>query len=915
MVWWLIGTVVFAAVTIELQTSTLESWFLARSAAKLSYVLGPGPSPSIVFPRTGPADKARGYTQLPVIQKRLEERGFEVKEQVRFSPQLARLARAGISPPYRDGVAAGLQVIASDGGSLVGRERPLFGRFEDIPNLVTTAASYIEDRQLLLADENSRQNPVVNWGRLAAAGMTYAGRKVGLPMRLQGGSTLATQMEKYLHSPGGRTEGGMEKLKQMAGASLRAYREGADTRHRRQEILLDYLDSIPLGAAPGYGEVSGFMEGMNAWFGITKEQLRRDLHPSSSHDVRARAFKHAMALLCAVRAPSFYLREDRQALMDRIDLFTKLMCEEGFLDPTIAARVPRIPLQFRPDTIEMDPSRDKAAGIARVRLMELVGTAKLYDLDRMHAIARTTLDSDLQKHTDGILNCMGDSDFLHEKQLYGEHLLTQGADPRKITYTVLLFERTPMGDVLRVSTDSSGQPFDMNAGMKMELGSTAKLRTLTHYLEIIDDLYKEIAPMSASQRRRQADAARDPLTKFVAGTLVAHPDATAEEVLELALDRQYSAAPWEVFFTAGGNHVFSNFEGLDDYKVLPVREAVVRSTNLVFIRLMRDVVRYHTARLPYDADAVLADESNPVRVQMMKEIADKEARSTAKRLGRSEPIDMAWLFKSHNKAARDSRLRTRIERDAFERMVPSWRRLGFPFQHLVPSLATAIGSSADRPAALAELMGIIANGGILTQPIWLTELRVGPGTPYETVFRPSAKEPERVLAAPVADTLRNALLGVVERGTARRAAGALTESDGTPMAIGGKTGSGDNRYKKVGRGGSAISSSAYSRTAAFAFFAGDRYYGVLTASVFGKDAERFHFTSALPVSILALLAPKLNERLVPTVQALPLGNQLVTNRPHRAPGPVVPPAPERHASAWFNPLRKTSAALTPATLQ
>jgi hypothetical protein len=51
------------------------------------------------------------------------------------------------------------------------------------------------------------------------------------------------------------------------------------------------------------------------------------------------------------------------------------------------------------------------------------------------------------------------------------------------------------------------------------------------------------------------------------------------------------------------------------------------------------------------------------------------------------------------------------------------------------------------------------------------------------------------------------------------------------------------------------------RTATFVFYVGDRYYGVLTAVVLGKDAGAFRFTSALPVSVLKLLAPSLNERL------------------------------------------------------
>jgi len=41
------------------------------------------------------------------------------------------------------------------------------------------------------------------------------------------------------------------------------------------------------------------------------------------------------------------------------------------------------------------------------------------------------------------------------------------------------------------------------------------------------------------------------------------------------------------------------------------------------------------------------------------------------------------------------------------------------------------------------------------------------------------------------------------------------------------------------------------------FIMGDRYYGVLTAFVPGRDAENFKFTSALPVQILKIISPAL----------------------------------------------------------
>jgi hypothetical protein len=62
-----------------------------------------------------------------------------------------------------------------------------------------------------------------------------------------------------------------------------------------------------------------------------------------------------------------------------------------------------------------------------------------------------------------------------------------------------------------------------------------------------------------------------------------------------------------------------------------------------------------------------------------------------------------WLFRTRYKGARDSRIRTMLELDAFADLQKRWQRLGYPFEQLVPSLATAIGSSGDRPEALAEL--------------------------------------------------------------------------------------------------------------------------------------------------------------------------------------------------------------------
>ena len=217
-----------------------------------------------------------------------------------------------------------------------------------------------------------------------------------------------------------------------------------------------------------------------------------------------------------------------------------------------------------------------------------------------------------------------------------------------------------------------------------------------------------------------------------------------------------------------------------------------------------------------------------------------------------------WLFNTRFKGAQDSRIYTMLEVEAFLDIHRRWARVGYPFGHLVPSLATALGSSGDRPAALAELMGIIANNGIRQPTRRIDRLDFAVGTPYESRFASNGETGERVMAPEVAAALRNGLSEVVEGGTARRLSGAFKLADGTPLAVGGKTGTGDNRIV-LGRG--AARGVAMNRTATFVFYLGPRHFGTLTAYVMGPDAAKYRFTSALPVQILKSMGPILTPEL------------------------------------------------------
>ena len=239
----------------------------------------------------------------------------------------------------------------------------------------------------------------------------------------------------------------------------------------------------------------------------------------------------------------------------------------------------------------------------------------------------------------------------------------------------------------------------------------------------------------------------------------------------------------------------------------------------------------------------------------------------------------SWLLNPRNRKAQDLRLRIKIERDAFAHLTPYWQKLGFPFKTLVPSYASAIGSSGDRPVALAELVGILINDGVRRPSTSLTKIHFAPGTPYETVLQRKADKGEVVLRPEVARVARTAMAEVVAHGTARRLHGVFKYPDGKLITVGGKTGSGDNRIQAFNRQGAVISSRATNRTATFVFYIGERYYGVVTAYVQGREAENYKFTSALPVTILKLLASAILDQSdrrsvpVPAVLAPALDNR------------------------------------------
>ena len=956
-----------ALVVREARSSRLQARALTQLASELHFEVAPGPADAIRFPGpdAGPYDQRLGYTRLPGFIDRLQARGFTVTAQARPSARLLELQDQGLFAIYRERNQAGLLLQDCRGDPLYAERSPkrVYQRFDTVPPLLVEALLFIENRELLDPGSPLR-NPAVEWDRLAQAVVGRVLRVLDPGHPAPGGSTLATQIEKYRHSPEGRTRSMRDKLQQMASASVRAYLDGENTEARRRQIVADYLDTVPLSAQAGVGEVNGLGDGMWAWYGRDFDEVQRLLRPLDRSPgspapawlpvaaspaqallapppptlaEQALAFKQALSLLVAQRRPSYYLGKGAARLEPLTNSHLRVMAEAGVISPALrdaALPQPLALLPRAPAEEAASPLQRKLTGTARSRLSALLDVPLSYDLDRLDLTVSSSLDGAAQRAVTQRLRALRDPAAAKAAGLVGQHMLAPGDDPSRLVFSLSLYERGERANLLRVQADSSDQPFDINEGAKLDLGSTAKLRTLVTYLELVAELHGRWSGLDPEALKALPLHERDNLGRWAREHLLQATDRSLQAMTEAAMERRYSASPGEAFRTGGGLHTFVNFDREHNNRVMSVREAMRHSVNLVFIRMMRDVVYRHMHA--QDATAGVTETGTEAageaeRRRLLARFADQEGRVFLTRFYRQyrprdgtpprplpppddealaarHPLEQwlvghlrehpqatlaevlaasaaqrqeayAWLFRTRRAGAQEVRIRGLREEAAFEKILQSWQRLGYPFEALTPSYATAIGASGDRPAALAELMGILANDGIRL-PVARTEsLHFAQGTPYETrlQYRPT-EAPQRVLPSEVVHTVRRALADVVEAGTARRLHGAFKTDDGRVLQVSGKTGTGDHRFEVFGHGGRLISSRVVDRTATFAFLIGDRHYGTVVIHAHEPYAEDFRYTSGLAAQVMKWLAPV----LVPAL--------------HQGACPAPPPVPK--AAGW-----------------
>ena len=976
----------------EMETSVYQQEYFQNISKGATYSLEPGEAEVTQQAGEGPFDVSRGYSSTQRLIKSMKEDGFKVTAQARTSEAFDAITAQGFNPPYPEKLKAGLTLRDGDGKVVRAYSTPqrVWKTFKEIPEPVVQTLTFMENRELF-TPKHRTNNPVVEWDRVAHAGLMYGLSKIGANVDVPGGSTLATQLEKFRHSPHGTTDGLGDKYQQMMSASIRVYRSGSDTMQERERIALHYLNGVPFASQKGYGPVIGMRDALWAYFGVDVEQFEHAMSGKATDEEFAAVYGPVLGLVIAQRAPTTLLRKNNEELARLMRVHLPMLVEEGVITPSQSAAVTAsMPLSFKAAV----PEPDLAPMVVRKEvenldgsLAYLVGAENVYELKQRDLEVVSTIEQDAQSLAEEFLiKHMRDEEYLQNNGFYrGDYVLKEGQDVSKVNYSFTLYEATSKGNMLRVQVDTLDQPFNFNEQAKLDLGSTAKLRTLITYLVVIEELYNKHKDKTRSQLWQAESPRGDGLDLWVRRYLLNNSKHSLKGVLDEALERKYSASPYRRYFTGGGMHRFHNFKKSDNGRRYSAKRALAYSVNLPFINMMKDIsdhyqwkavdasileerehpqrevyvrrwvkgdaavflgrfwrkydgvkkedvlskvhgkdgssslaaltityrsitdeaevsqgfIDYVTAALPekdheddlpktqeewaalfaeHDATAFNWNERgyvasvHPLELWVAHEVYHNP-KMDWETLHKNSPkaVDeaYAWLYKNVDSFRVNSKIRHGLEQDAFKEITKFWQSTGYPFE-VIPTLASALGSSADRPSALSDLMGIILHGGERVAARRFSSVIFGEGTPYEVRFRLDEPKRERVFSREVAAAAREAIIGVVERGTARRASRTFMlpdpEEEGEfirdeSMVIGGKTGTGDHRQRSFNKWGHLLKEKFVSRSATFAFLVNERYFGVITINVEGEHAENYNYTSSMATEIFQQLFPKVVKKL------------------------------------------------------
>ncbi len=175
--------------------------------------------------------------------------------------------------------------------------------------------------------------------------------------------------------------------------------------------------------------------------------------------------------MIAQRRPSYYLLQGHDDLEELTNSHLRVLANANVIDKELADSAMSQRLLFKGGKapgIKQDAQTLKGINVARGRLGTLLNQ-QLYDLDRLDLTAKVSLHHELQQKVSHYLNSLASPVVAEKVGLLGEKLLS-ASNTDKVTYSFTLFEKTPGGNRVRVQTDNTDQPFDLNEGSKLGAG-------------------------------------------------------------------------------------------------------------------------------------------------------------------------------------------------------------------------------------------------------------------------------------------------------------------------------------------------------------------------------------------------------------------------------------------------------------
>ena len=625
-------TAIATGVVVEVKTSYLQSKFF-HSLAQGKTVNDP--DCKMVPPAAGPFDQDRGYANILHFREQLKANGYDI---TCGSWQDRSVLGLHLIPIYDEKIQAGLEIQDPSGKAAYKAQYPreAFTSYDSIPPVLAKSLLYVEDRAML--DEHPGEwNPAINPVRFGAAIRDQAMKKVGLSHdRGSGGSTLATQLEKFRHSPQGVTGSPKEKLRQMLTASTRAYVKTTNTTDSRKRIVMEHLDAMPLSSYPGFGPVYGYPDGMALWFGTNYQaasklmMLPEDQLSDAQLAQVAKVYRQSLSLILSIKKPTDYLLKNRDELQQRIDFYVPEFAKAGIISERLKNAVMAAKVEYadprRPDKVDRTPPAKSVQGmeVDLMRTLDIRGQFELVRTDMTgHSTVFAIVDSAVAAH----LRQLASPEKAGADGMIGFQLLPANMTD-KVVYTFTLYEKLPDGrNVIRVQADNFDGPLNLNEGVKLELGSTAKLRTLVSYLEAVAHLHDKYQGLDPAGLKTTGINPNDHITRWAIEYMAApDTDKSLDAMLEAALNRTYSGNPGETFFTAGGSHRFENFERKENFENYTVKEAFHKSVNLSFVRIMRDVMYYHMTNDMNVDPAIFDNPDSPQRILYLQKFSDMEGR-------------------------------------------------------------------------------------------------------------------------------------------------------------------------------------------------------------------------------------------------------------------------------------------------